>query len=489
MIGFRKGRHRVWVVFGGALLLCAAGCGTGRAGGEGLSKAAPVAPTERQVAFLDTLESRTFHYFWDLSDPRTGLTPDRYPTKSFASVAAVGFALTAYPIGIERGLITREPGGERALATLRFFWTLPQDSLSQESGGFRGFFYHFLEPGTGYRFKDVELSTQDTALLMSGVLFCGSYFDRPTALEDSIRSVADRLYRRVDWTWAQVRPPLIAHGYTPEGGYLPYDWGGYNEAMILILLALGSPTHGVGPGAWDAWTAGYRWGTFYGRDYVRFAPLFGHQYTEGWVDLRGIRDSFMRAHDSDYFENSRRATLSQHDYAVDNPGGWTGYGDRFWGLTACDGPVDGTFDVGGRERTFHTYWARGAAFGDVRDDGTVAPTAAAGSIAFAPEIVLPTLISMRDAYGPLLFSRYGFFDALNPTFRLPGKAVYGKVDPERGWFDTDYLGIDEGPILIMAENYRSGLVWRVMRRNPYLVAGLRAAGFAGGWLDTVRVER
>jgi hypothetical protein len=439
--------------------------------------------TSAQTAFLDTLAHRTFQWFWDLSDARTGLTPDRWPTRSFVSVAAVGFALTAYPIGAERGWVDRPAAAERTLATLRFLWSAPQDSAAKGVAGYRGFFYHFLDPTTGHRFENVELSTIDTALLLAGALFCQSYFDRRNGVEDSIRAVAESLYTRVDWRWAQIRPPTIALGWRPGEGHLPYDWRGYNEAMILHILALGSPTHAVGPETWEAWTSRYRWGTFHGREHVGFAPLFGHQYSHVWIDFRGIRDATMREKGIDYFENSRRATLAQRAYAIANPSGFRDYGEGLWGLSACDGPLDGTVETEGRPRTFRTYAARGASLTEVVDDGTVAPTAAAGSIAFAPEVVVPTLMAMRATYGERLFGRYGFVDALNPTLRVPARLQHGRIDSLHGWFDTDYLGIDQGPIVAMIENQRSGLVWRTMSRNRHIVRGLRRAGFTGGWLE------
>jgi len=441
--------------------------------------------TAAQAAFLDTLEHRTFEWFWDVSDPRTGMTPDRWPTRSFASVGAVGFALTAYPIGAERGWVTREAAAARTLATLRFFWTAPQDTAARGVTGYRGFFYHFLDPATGHRFEDVELSTIDSALLLAGALFCQSYFDRSDAREDSVRAVAESLYARADWRWAQVRPPSIGMGWKPREGHLGWDWHGYDEAMILNILALGAPTHAVGPEVWEAWTRDYRWGTFHGQEHIGFAPLFGHQYSHVWIDFRGIRDAYMREKGIDYFENSRRATLAQRAYAIANPSGFTGYGERLWGLSACDGPVDATHQIGGRDRTFRTYSARGASFTNVEDDGTIAPTAAGGSIAFAPEAVIPTLMAMRMDYGARAFGRYGFLDAFNPTLRLATRVQHGVVDTTLGWFDTDYLGIDQGPILAMIENHRSGLVWRTVRRNPHIVRGLRRAGFTGGWLDSL----
>jgi hypothetical protein len=272
-------------------------------------------------------------------------------------------------------------------------------------------------------------------------------------------------------------------------GFNPSVWHGYMEAMLLYVLALGSPTHPLPDGTWAEWAKTYKWDRFHDQEFVQFAPLFGHQYSHAWVDFRGIRDPYMRdaaRQDPaiDYFENSRRATLSQRAYATANPGGWRGYGPDAWGLTASDGPLDSTFTVDGRARTFHTYWARGAGTDELNDDGTIAPTAAGGSIAFAPEVVVPALAAMRRRYGAPLFGRYGFVDAFNPTLRDPAVPVrHGRVVPGVGWFDTDYLGIDQGPILLMLENQRSGLVWRLMRGNPYIARGLCRAGFRGGWLD------
>ena len=191
----------------------------------------------------------------------------------------------------------------------------------------------------------------------------------------------------------------------------------------------------------------------------------------------------MRARGIDYFENSRRAVLSQRAYAIANPGGWTGYGENIWGFTACDGPADGTFWVNGRQRSFITYGARAAGCLELRDDGTVAPYAAAASIVFAPEVAIPAVKEMAQRFGDNLYSTYGFLDSFNPTFTLAGSEGMGRVVPGAGWFDTDYLGIDQGPIVAMIENYRNGFVWTLMRRNPSIADGLRRAGFSGSWLD------
>jgi hypothetical protein len=202
-----------------------------------------------------------------------------------------------------------------------------------------------------------------------------------------------------------------------------------------------------------------------------------------WIDFRGIRDEYMKGKGFDYFENSRRATYAQRDYAIENPLGCKGYGADIWGITASDGPVDGTFAWQGRKIPFRTYAARGMGGLAHYDDCTLAPTAVAGSLPFAPEITIPAVVAMKERYGDLIYGRYGFLDAFNPSFEFKAVLRHGKVVPGKGWVAGDYLGIDQGPILAMTENYRNDFVWRVMRTNPAIRTGLVRAGFTGGWLD------
>jgi hypothetical protein len=323
----------------------------------------------------------------------------------------------------------------------------------------------------------------DTALLLAGVLFCQSYFNTQDPQDVKIRKLADQIYRRVDWTWAQPRPPAVALAWTRELGFIGGDWRGYNEAMLVYLLAMASPTHPIDPQAWALWTKGYEdhWGTVYGQTYLSFAPLFGHQYTHVWVDFRGIRDAYMREHGLDYFENSRRATYTQRRYAIANPQHWQAYGKNIWGMSASDGPgpAQETY-LGKQERLFLRYAARGVGLGRIVDDGTIAPTAAISSLPFAPEIVLPATLEMYHRFGASIYSSYGFLDAFNVSYRSASDQQPARGDA--GWVDTDYVGIDQGPILAMIENYRSELVWRVMRNNPIIREGLERAGFTGGWL-------
>ncbi|HEV7387131.1 MAG TPA: glucoamylase family protein [Gemmatimonadaceae bacterium] len=447
----------------------------------GIGPSSPSSLSARQAAFLDTLERRTFNWFWERTDANTGLTPDRWPTKSFSSVAAIGFALTAYPVGVERAYVSRADAAQRTLNTLRFMYNAPQGSQPTNVTGYKGFFYHFLDMQSGFRFERVELSTIDTSLLLGGILFAQSYFTGADPTESAIRAYADSIYLRVDWAWAVNQPNVVSMGWHPESGWINADWRGYDEGMIVYVLALGSPTHSIDPASWAEWTKTYVWADFYGQAHVNFPPLFGHQYSHIWIDFRGIQDVYMRGKGIDYFENSRRATISQRLYAIANPGQWRDYGANVWGLTAGDGPFDTTLVIGGRSRQFWTYRARGAAANGIQDDGTIAPTAAGGSVAFAPEIAIPALVAMREKYGDNLFTNYGFVDDFNPTL-TEGTARYGRIVAGVGWFDTDYLGIDQGPIIAMIENYRSDLIWKTMRKNKYIVAGLKKAGFTGGWL-------
>ncbi|MCS5587285.1 MAG: hypothetical protein NZ697_02215 [Porticoccaceae bacterium] len=437
---------------------------------------------------LDKLQADTFSYFWETTDNLTGLAPDRYPASwAPSSIAAIGFALTAYPVAVERQFISRQQAVERTLTTLEYLWQLPLGAGNQGTAGYQGFYYHFLDMQDGLRFQgwDVELSTVDTALLMAGVLFAQSYFSADNPEELQIRNLADQLYKRVNWQWAQNNNPLISLGWFPDQGFINYDWVGYNEAMLVYILALGSPTYPVEPEAWQAWTNHYQddWGYSGGIEHLTMAPMFGHQYSHIWIDFRNIQDDYMDGKDSDYFINSTKATYAQRQYAMSNPQQWEAYSNNLWGLTACDGPGNFTLPFKGSNRNFRAYSARGIALNHSFDDGTLSPTAVGGSLPFAPEIALPALQTMYAQYAEHLYGEYGFLDAFNPSFDFDMQPAAGKIVPGVGWFGTHYIGIDQGPILLMAENFRSELVWDVMKNNPYIRRGLERAGFTGGWLE------
>lgn len=436
---------------------------------------------------VDDVAARIFRYFWETANPANGLAPDRFPSQSPASVAAIGFALTALPIGIERAFITRAEARQRTLMTLRFLHGAPHGETIRGMSGHNGFFYHYLDMNTGARAGDAELSTIDTALLLMGILFCGTYFDGDHADEREIRARADALYARVNWRWAQPRAPSIVLGWSPEAGFLPYDWRGYCEAMLVYLLALGSPTYPVSRDAWAVWTSTYDkcWGTYFGERHLAFSSLFGHFYAQAWLDFRGIKDDFMRAHELDYFENSRRAVYAQRNYTIANPQAWRDYGANVWGISACDGPAQAELDYNGQRRLFRAYWARGAAGPWPFDDGTLTPAVVVAALAVAPEIATPALAEQYHRYGAHVYGKYGFVDAFNPSFDYDVPLVAGRRVTGFGWTDNDYLGIDQGLALAMLENHRGQLIWRTMRRNIHLRRGLVRAGFGGGWLDQV----
>jgi hypothetical protein len=434
-------------------------------------------PESERKAFTEDLKKRTFNYFWKVVDTTTWQNDDRFPTRQFTSIAATGFALPAYIIGVANGYITRDEAAGRVLNVLDWLWKSEQGPEYENRTGYRGLFYHFLNYKTGTRYKTVELSTIDTGLLMAGILTCQSWFDQNAETEQRIRQLADSLFLRVEWDWAMNGQESMSMGWLPEKGFLTSAWTGYNEAMILILMAMGSPTHPINGNAWKTWCKTYRWDDYYGQEHINFSPLFGHQYSHMFVDFRGIQDEYLRVRGIDYFENARRATLSNREYCIDNPKGYTGYSARLWGLTACDGPSDESRIINGRKVQFRQYGARGASSLYVMDDGTIAPTAAGGSIPYEPEICITSLYEMKKRFGDQLYQEYGFKDAFNLTYTF---------DPEQpgGWFDKDYIGIDQGPIIIQLENYETELIWETLKKNPYIVNGLLKAGFTGGWLET-----
>jgi hypothetical protein len=419
---------------------------------------------------LDALQWVTLEYYLREVNHRNGLVGDKTQEGAPASIAAVGMALASAPVLVERGILPRDIMAKRVLTKLRFFWHSPQGPES-DATGHKGFYYHFLDMETGRRVWSCELSTIDSAFLLAGVLAAAAYFDQDSAAEQEIRTLADALYRRADWQWAQNGGATVTHGWKPETGFLPYRWEGYDEALLLYILGLGSPTFPLPPESYAAWCSTYQWKQIYGYELLYSGPLFTHQLSHVWIDFRGIQDAFLRDRGIDYFENSRRATYVQQYYAVCNPLQFEGYSELCWGITASDGPGWTVRTVKGIERRFYDYIARGAPYGP--DDGTIAPWAVVASLPFAPEIVLPTIQHFEDMDLGML-APYGFKATFNRTFPVEGS--------DHGWVSPWHFGIDQGPIILMIENYRTGLLWRLMRQCPHVVTGLRRAGFTGGWL-------
>jgi hypothetical protein len=418
---------------------------------------------------LARLQWTTVLYYLHETNPDNGLVRDKTDPAAPCSIAAVGLALATIPAVVKRGVLVRNYAVKIVRRRLRNLLDLPQGP-EPDTAGYKGFFYHFLDMESGRRVWNCELSTLDSAFLFAGVLTCSTYFDADTEDEAEVRRLADALYCRADWNWARDGGPTLTHGWKPETGFLPHRYEGYDEGLLLYILGLGSPTHPLPPESYAAYCATYQWKEIYGRELLYSGPLFTHQLSHLWVDFRGIRDDYMRQRDSDYFENTRQATYVQQEYAIRNPLEFEGYGEHCWGFTACDGPGWLKRTVKGVERQFYDYFARGAPFGP--DDGTVAPWVVVASLPFAPEIVIPTLRQFAKMDLGMT-APYGFKPSFNQTFTM---------EDGRWWVTPCHFGIDQGPVVLMTENYRSGLIWDIMRRCPAVIAGLRRAGFTGGWL-------
>ena len=424
-------------------------------------------------AELEKLQHESFNYFLHEANPINGLVFDKTAPNWPASIAATGLALAAYPVGVERGFMSRSAAVERTLNTLRFFWNSPQGT-EPDATGYKGFYYHFLDMQTGRRAWDCELSTIDSTFLLAGALTAGIYFDADTLEEKEIRILADSLYRRADWQWAQNEGETVTHGWKPESGFLKYRWEGYDESMLLYILGLGSPTYPLPEASYPAWCATYRWVQHYGYEYLYSGPLFTHQLSHLWIDFRGIQDAYMRLKGIDYFENSRRAVYVQQQYAIENPSKFSGYASHCWGITASDGPGPVLLKINETDRQFFDYIGRGVPYGP--DDGTLAPWAVAASLPFAPELVMENLNYCVHQAQLTKFNSYGFKASFNPTH--PGEPG----NPHGWWVSPWHFGLNQGPIVLMIENHRTGLLWEWMRKCPYIAKGLLRANFTGGWL-------
>jgi hypothetical protein len=382
---------------------------------------------------LMELEKATFQYFWDQANPENGLVKDRCTVRgndssTVASIAATGFGLTALCIGDHLGLVSRNDARERVLTTLRCLWgKLPNH---------RGFFYHFANISTGERVWDAEVSSVDTAILLCGVISCREYF---RAAE--VQALADDILARVEWSWLSEDTTLLPHGWTPEIGFLPYRWDNYSELMMMYLLGLSSESY---PLRDDTWTAWKRLKFEYdGLRYIgSFAPLFVHQYSQAWFDFRGKRDKY-----ADYFQNSVIATDVHRRFCIEWGKRFPSYSDDLWGITASDSPKG------------YVIWGGPPSVGPI--DGTIVPSASAGSLPFLPGPVMRVLHTIRTRY-PNAFTKYGFVNAFNPL---------------TNWYDSDVIGIDTGITLLMAENARSGFVWKIFMKSEEARRGMDQAGF------------
>ena len=422
-------------------LLTAAGCATPMS----VPAQAPAPALHSRLssaddALLEDLSKRSFMFFWEHADPQTGIVRDRARTggspvdtsaRDVGSIASVGFGLSGLCIAADRGWVTRPSAIERARVTLRFVATrMPHE---------RGWFFHFVNIRTGAREWNSELSSIDSALLLAGVLTVRQCF----AADAEIPHLADTIYRRIDFGWMLAGDPhLLSHGWRPESGFLTARWDHYCELMILYVLAIGSPTHPIPAGSWRAWRRPTV--TFENYSYIGGPPpLFVHQYAHAWIDFRGWREPA----GVDWFENSAIATRAHRAFCLSLANEFPAYTPTMWGITASD------------SRKGYVAWGGPPREGPI--DGSVVPSAAAGSLMFTPDIAMPVIRQMHDRFGDRIYGRYGFADAFHPT---------------DGWVNPDVIGIDVGITLLSAENLRTGRVWQWFMRNAEIPAAMKRAG-------------
>lgn len=421
--------------------------------------------TYNEEIMLDSIQRKTFLFFLNEHHPEWGIVKDRAARFAPSSIASTGFGIPCFAIGVERNWITREQAALITLNILNFYKNSTQ-SADTAVTGYKGFYYHFLRMNTGTREWNCELSSIDTGLLMMGIIFARNYYSSDNEIEKQIRSLAAFLLNRIDWDFMKITDSgkfanTISMGWSPEKGLHDIGWIGYNEALFLYILAAGSGMNDVET-SYNSWLKNYKWDTPYeGMSHVAFPPLFGHQFSQAFIDYRGLVDSYMKEKGIDYFENSRRATYVQRQYAIDNPHNWLGYDSLCWGVTASDGPTE---KYNFEDKVFLGYAGRGTSgpLFNYFDDGTIAPYASLSSLPFAPEIVLPTIESMLEKYGNKIWGKYGFYDSFNPT---------------ANWVNDDFIGIDQGPMLIMIENFRTGLVWNYVMKDPIIQKGLNKLGY------------
>lgn len=410
--------------------------------------------------FLTMVQRSTFRYFWDYAHPISGLARERLGQDPIA-IGGSGFGVMSIIVAVERGFVTRSEAANRILKILNFLYTKAET--------FHGAFPHWLNGETG---KVIPFSQYDnggdlveTAYMVQGLLTARQYFNQSNPLETQIRDLITKIWNRVEWAWYRkdTTSNFLYWHWSPTFGWkmnMPIQ--GYNETMIAYLLAIASPTFNIPAKLYkDGWASSSSYvngGWFYGyKLWVGWnfgGPLFFAHYSFLGFDPRNKKDNY-----ANYFLNNRNHTLINRAYCIDNPKNFIGYNENTWGLTASDDPWG--------------YLAHEPGFGNNRDNGTISPTAAISSIPYTPKESIEALKNFYRNYGSKLYGFYGFKDAFNPT---------------QNWFANSYLAIDQGPIIVMIENYRSGLLWKNFMANPEIQPMLNAIGFVPDSTTDVKDE-
>ena len=394
---------------------------------------------------LTLIQERTFKYFWDYAHPVSGLSRERLNSGDIVTSGGSGFGIMAIPVGIERGFITREEGAERLLNIVTF--------LDEKAERFHGAYSHWLNGSTGeaYDFseKDNGADLVETGFLIEGLLTVQQYFDLDNATENAIREKITKIWEEVEWDWFIRSDNSLYWHWSPE-----YDWAmnmkisGWNEALIIYVLAASSPTHPISKEVYEqGWARNGKMAN--GKKYYDITlplgesyggPMFFAHYSFLGLDPRNLKDQY-----AEYWEQNVAHAKINHAYCAANPKKFYGYSDECWGITASDYP-DGYI-----------------ASSPTNDTGTIAPTAAVASIPYTPEESLKAIRYFYYILGDRLVGEYGFKDSFNLS---------------RRWFAPSYIAIDQGPIILMIENYRTGLLWDLFMKNEEVLAGLDKLGFS-----------
>ena len=404
---------------------------------------------------LEIVQRQTFNFFWDGAHPVSGLAPDRCTTRANApddkvAIGGSGFGIMAIIVAVERGWVTREGAIERLRRML---------DLLTAATCYHGAYAHFVNGRTGatipfYR-KDDGGDLVETSFLCMGLLCARQYFDRNTQAEQSLRGRITWLWEEVEWDWyTQDDSRVLYWHWSPNNGWaMDHEIRGWNECLLTYVLAAGAPRYPIDPIVYHRGFAAGR--TFLnGKRYYDIelplgmpfgGPLFFAHYSFCGLDPRGLEDKY-----ADYWELNQRHVAINRAHCLENPNNYKGYGPLCWGLTASDDP-DGY-----------------SAHAPDNDNGTISPTAALSSLPYAPREVMSTLRHFLDEHGEQLWGRYGFADAFCQ---------------QRNWYADTYIAIDQGPIVVMMENHRTGLLWKLFMSVPEVQAGLRRLGFASPQLS------
>jgi hypothetical protein len=398
---------------------------------------------------LEIVQRQTFNFFWDGAHPVSGLAPDRCTTRASVSddkvaIGGSGFGIMAILVAVERGWIARDAAIERLTRML--------DILTAATC-YHGAYAHFVNGRTAatipfYR-KDDGGDLVETSFLCMGLLCARQYFNRGTQAEQSLRGRITWLWEEVEWDWytQEGRRVLYWHWSPNNGWAMDHEIRGWNECLITYVLAAGAPRYPINPAVYHR---GFAAGSAFlnGRSYYDIelplgmpfgGPLFFAHYSFCGLDPHGLKDKY-----ADYWELNRRHVAINRAHCIANPNKFKGYGAACWGLTASDDP-DGY-----------------SAHAPDNDNGTISPTAALASLPYAPREVIGTLRHFLSEHGERIWGRYGFTDAFCE---------------ERNWYADTYIAIDQGPIVVMMENHRTGLLWKLFMSVPEVQTGLRRLGF------------